>query len=846
MSIEINLNKFDRGYLYPIVLTFKAGFATILYLKNMPKEFDIRSPISYIRLEGELATNAQSDTDGHIPADDFQETGRKWVDLPVDPITEADLLALPLDKRTETLKNRAFDYYKHWLREDAPQLQKESRTDAIRLGCYLHDISIRNRLTQAESHARTRYEAEKQRIRTQVRSKPAQEKAIQQAYRDIVEPAKIKTVQETTLRDSMLDAFIQDFLLDNSGHQRLLDAASDLAVHTTGFDHSHVQALVEQAGKRISKLNSTEHAAFFGYKQTADSLITLPDTNRLINLIKSAHMDCPDGTLEASLKNASYQLLEFYWRHLDKLQPDEAHPTAAFVYDYALAASLDTSQAYFLNASSWLLRKINGKQNLLADELVQIGLESRNETRIFDRLMRQIFNSPEFSGLEFNNFLIGYNPQVFPLRQAQTQGKYIIGRNYDRFSSLNSLFAFWNSLGLSGFWEQTVFPKLQKALLEGHQVPELRLIQLVQESEEDVGLETYTAIWKKSLFNAHPQILFLDDRISRMMTKKQYRERISRAVGIPTIEVTAESVARDLESLTPDRFTTEQKMVYQTNMLLQLFSENQSPEDIDDSISLHGENTLLISQIRDSNRWFVATNGDRFTSIQNPDLETRNIHSVTFYPDPRVAGYRINIISNIQDSQRRSYETTILMDRNGNLYYENATPIPTSEWVKLPIQNLLLNYLEYITSGRAGTTGAVEPKLADSQSAEAIERQELERKRHQWRNMVSTPKNRITLHSPQAQAHREFVKTVYGIDIYRENLRRWRNRSLKAPKMLDLEQPQIMLLQAWESGELLASLRDPMSAESEDIFEILTFVQGIENPHAPPYEHTYIPVEKNG
>jgi hypothetical protein len=180
------------------------------------------------------------------------------------------------------------------------------------------------------------------------------------------------------------------------------------------------------------------------------------------------------------------------------------------------------------------------------------------------------------------------------------------------------------------------------------------------------------------------------------------------------------------------------------------------------------------------------------------------------------------------------------MDRNGNFYYANAAQIPSAEWLRLSLQQSLFKYLEYITSGRAGTSGAV-PPFFEGSGHETVQRQESERQRHQWRIMKSTPQNRITLHSPQAQEHKEFIRINYGIDIYQENLRRWRNRSLKRPKSLNFTLAPDQLLSEWESGKLMSPYRDPINEASEEVFEILTFVRGIENPNAPPYEHIYEP-----
>lgn len=180
------------------------------------------------------------------------------------------------------------------------------------------------------------------------------------------------------------------------------------------------------------------------------------------------------------------------------------------------------------------------------------------------------------------------------------------------------------------------------------------------------------------------------------------------------------------------------------------------------------ENEALWKQINDFNTWFVSPRGDRFSQHGDPELASRMIQSVTFRIDPDFPReHQAEIwIAGLDDP------LTLWLDTQGNMLGYSRQKFMADVAQRDVFANLLLRRLYFITSGLL----AQDQEVRGPGEEPAPRR--LEFRRAHYMVLQSTPNRVITMQSDTARTHAQEILEDYGIDIYREMLRRRKVGSL--------------------------------------------------------------------
>ncbi|MCL4338117.1 hypothetical protein M1271_00330 [Patescibacteria group bacterium] len=797
-----------------------------------PVEIPIQNPVSEVQIEERDRLDGQGrerhatgkfayvlvkkDGKFHLSSESF----------PVTPVQPDDHLAsLPFPASIEATYKLSQQTWKYFIETRLPSIFiKDShppqpvKAETFKLATLLLDISNRKKGTNI-------YERHKEAVGSKYRADLAsaggkrarlgiKNRLIQERDRTLSEiDAKIS--KEKTLINSGCDLMIKEFLTTDGGVEKLRLAIADLKNAVSDSESAegqiisdvHFSYLFDAVAERLRDLPKGVHLRYFGYKETPHHLLF--DQRGILTQNIGAAFENTSSATDVRIRNISRALLDYYARNVENLFSlrDEPQPYSAFVYDFFFAAASLKDPQLFLDASDWLFQKnrLGEKraEGRLVDEIKSNAIPSIEEMlKAYERL-NIAFSAKPRTGLQSDLIgFIGSPPPDFVsdwIREHKKQ-HVAIGFSNDRLDGLWSAFRILGKAGRKDLYSDSgVMHEMAKALVaklaEGR--TSVSASDIVRDSEALVYINRAVKTWRNTLAMVDPQMRTLDALATNLMDIDLYSEIIGRIVNLSQTQLRQKNLY--IDALTDDvvrGMEPEMRRIYSDNLfILSLTAESntQTPENMTEEKEYCEK---LAADIRDRNEWFVAPWGDAFTLTDgnNLDLRDQHITSLVFYPDRLTQGHKVVISTDIvSKSEGKPLQLEFYIDREGNLYHGNRQPVTIHLWALSPFSKLLLERINFITSGVLSKN--MEVVLPTITSRIAGQERKVSHIRPHWRHLFSTPVRPITLQSDSAQEHAAWVENVYGIKIYDENLRR---RDAGLLKFTDVEKEYITFVKEFD------------------------------------------------
>lgn len=707
--------------------------------------------------------------------------------IPVKPLTDASIAALPFSERVQKIERLA-PYSLPFLQEAFDIPVEEVRPETLALARILHDVETRTweigYYSSLKNKARSQYEAEKRDIRAGKKGHRAIDKKVAEASEKFQErgselDSKVKASE--TLRNTIIDNFIIDTLLTPEGSDEFLLATADLQEQSY-ITEKQVIDLLKAVRERLNTMDPRT-VSNLRYKDFEGNLVTAQQAAPLSHLVKVAFSQ--NGTeVKHALSDTAKSLLDFYWKNNRAVtHPEDKTPRIAVIYDILLAATSSGDPTLVKPAVGFVQAKIEqDRESFYAEFLAGVGLYSE-EAKIIEDIFSDLKKTMIMKwddGLEesakdmtWSHFMAGYfsnDERANEFNPEKIGGKY--GTYTDRILAISTFSSVAKALGLD-----YTFVSLMSRM--SRERPRLLSNSLMKKDDVDIVSEFMTA-----MATFFPDTISLVDELQGFMDKDTYFETYGELHrGEPRSFPDSRSRQswvnidpRDpINDMPIDDDLAREKGIAM-KLLYAIFADS-GIRGMDNLVEVSLENERLTKLIRDTNLWFVAEQGDQFNVLKNPELANYSIKSVTIYPMPDYQGERIVIKTDIQSPDHTNKSVELTLARNGKVLLYGDSPTPHS-WLEIGMTNFLLKRVHFITSGLLGERGGHEiPE--DYESG-----QPTEVRRSHWRILTSNGNRKYTLNSPQAQAHAEFVKETYGLDIYEENLRRRIAGTLKPNQVL--------------------------------------------------------------
>lgn len=689
--------------------------------------------------------------------------GQQLREIPIEPLTDSRLADLPLAERAKILKNMQGVYTRPSLERQFHYGLGKVDSATLQLAASIVDFKEKQeefgQVQERRSAVKTEYELEKQAIRRRERGRKKIELKVVEANATWQTKDKSLAEEERTqkiLKDTLVDIFIRDLFLQENGQSRLLLVVEDL-VSQSSFTREDVSTLLRQASLKLRSRELLEDASFLQYKEGTDNFIQAGEAKILRQIVETAFSEISSNNpLSWQLKQASLDLLDFYWKNCESLfGKDEKTPRLAFIDDIFSAACLTEKITIVEQAIDYIWDKLKDKRIL---SLVEREYEEaiRISSVALPRIVKKIENDhkslfPSESAARFflkvdREYLQYWNPQ---------ERHCFIDKYFDRLGDLNALSVLASSFAKKEKTFSRWDTEKQVADIDGHRM-----------------LNDYHDTLSGTLQVFFPQAIKLNFLIDEILSKKDYvKARVVRFgedgaffnANIDTLEQKQRKFLRlkkILEIVHPAlREGTEEKGI------TELIFSNFGLETVGEIKIISKQKEMLFRQIRDQNLWFVAENGDQYSIDMNPELSNYSIKKLTFYPYSKDGGWRVDIVTELIDKDGNPASMTYYIDRNGQFSSKSNKILKLPLWLCLPFEKFILERLHFITSG-------VLSQRDHHGLGEREETREMEARRSHWRTLVSTPERVYTLTSSAAKRHADYVLETYGIDIYQENLRR--------------------------------------------------------------------------
>ncbi len=763
---------------------------------------ELRKPIGFFTLpfnEADIIVGPRSDgkegNERFLPTSKFRRD-RDYLKLKLDYQTvspvfpDARIANLPLEQRVIEAKRLAYDYWVPYFHEGAAtslfRLEEDHlswealRPDSLNLAVLLLDFKNRDKGVRiTEKNIRM------------IRAKYRHPGQIHEDDQRRISALQQRTEQEKILRDAMLDVFTKDYFLKATGVESLRSSVYDIMTHTNLITEDDIQSLLQATTTRLAHLdNSENHARYFAYKTTEGYLSSTEQAAILRQNIEALHSE-PQNAIDKTITITAKGVLQFYWNNLDQIfSKDEKAPMVAFVYDYLYSASLSSDLNLFLSASDWVL----GKSRLLRERNKNRFSAEIRSCRAYaesDSLyaLQRLAVAADYNGKSLDNFINHPTPVFLNGWIDEHRRVSVIGHHSDMLDSLQSAFALLAQHGRHDLYQQSgiyqdIVRDLQmdtdlRRLIAGIDRP------LIAKLERERGWNTLMSDlfrFRNIITAYNPDFILLDALVSNMMDRSVYIARLASIAQLP--QMADRTVYADtLEKTDFAQYGEPARTVYRTNILLYHMFMAEQGKSLEELTREKAANASLVDKITNSNMWFVAVNGDCFSDRLNPELVLLGITALIFYPDTLTGGYKIRLKTKILNEKSKKWlrnDIDIFMAEDGGLFYgfteEDTKYRPTMmlpQWITIPLEKLISERLEFITSGRASTY--TEPKGNDERKGAPSDQ---EAKRSFWRLLTSTPARPITLQSESAKQHAIEVLRDHGRDIVQVNIDRKRALTL--------------------------------------------------------------------
>lgn len=691
-------------------------------------------------------------------------------EIPVHPLTSTDIASMPLVERVAKVKDIQLAYARPHLVELFPHSLREVRPDALNLAATISDIQSKD--LQIKYYEVRRKELETERIgevqairqgqRGRRRIEPKIQTAVKQ-WQDKDEPLKQEQEAIKILRETTIDGFIKDVFFEENGPERFLLAAQDLRSQTP-LTSNDIVSLLSMASERLRSLRSPEHARFFKYKEGTDNFVTEDDAWVLKQVINVTFGDTDrHNKIATQLQDTARDLLDFYWTNIDILyrsndklayENGEKTPRLALFYDLLFSSMLQEDVDLTRETLKHVWSKIDTAVEAFRKEH---GIAYLIGAQEHQRLLQIIIDDCESSRFGQNpaDFILSADDQYFQKWDPTAERHCFEGKYFDRVDSFGSgcLLAadMFNLRPYHDIW------------IHGDNKLVLAVGEAILTRYLGIG-PMFTQVLYTRFTSSYP----LSGMIANSLGKKSFVTTIKQQGNRTDLFEASnrderQQIITDLRKKLRSTYSTYRTHADLLNIVSLLFS-NTGVEGVMDMRRSSRENRELFKRIQDMNLWFVVTHGDQFNIRLNPDQANHSVESVTFYPDARSRGWRIELVTNLTDSNNKSLTVSFILNSKGKLLDMSRDRVRFPAWFQIPFETFLLKRLWFITSGVLGDR-------AVQKHGEEVG-YPVEVRRSHWRVLTSTEDRVYTLTSEAARHHAEYVLDTYGIDIYAENLRR--------------------------------------------------------------------------
>lgn len=731
------------------------------------------------------------------------------------PLTDTRLAGLPLAERANHLKGMILGNWQFYVQETYPHMfidppkpgekretaPKPKIPEAMLLQCILLDLNWNtDRVNEANvrvAAAETNYRQTRNEIKEgKLGNKriPIKLEAHRKTWDPILKTERTNLATQETLRLTDIDIFIHEFFISPNGPTRLSLAIQELAVNT-GISKERIDALLEEAKKRLDTAKGEEYVQYFGYKQGSDNLSTPEAMNVLHqNIIFGMNKDDPKRhPIDRQIGEVSEKVLGFYTRNIDHLYPPvEQTPAIALFYDVCIAAGLNLDRKLFFQVGDWLLKHDKLMDKLRREYFPMYQSMVKEEADAFVRLTDLTkdeepkaatdlgYKMDTESDEEKERISDTTNMRVSAVWEQENQKRYIIGTNFDRFMSLESTFNLLASENRPNIYYEMAH---KTTVDRPRQLAELEAFRKLYNQP--------MLMWRKYIAMYNPGIYLLDTSASAMMDKAQYLKEIGQLLDVSAKDLADKDWHIRHFQETKSIFMDDATLIYGTNGFLLTTLAESAPNTASEILDLQDINEDSIQKIR-RNMHFVAVNGDRFSGYNDLQLQSLGIDSLTLYPDSQIpgGGWKATCTTSIYGAEN-PVQVAIFIDRKGKLYYGNRQPLMTPVWLYAQTQKIILDRLGFITSGQADK----KPKTGKTKES-SIRSESGERKttRPEWRYLRPNVSGiQYTMDSNDVREHAKEVLDTYGIDIWEEiqERRKWplEKGGLKANEFVTFVRP---------------------------------------------------------
>lgn len=727
------------------------------------------------------------------------------VGVPIVPLTDIDLAALPIGQRVDTIRERMQAYQRPALggftsRKTGKEIKgkfsvplERVRPDTLALATIMEDLATKDwekqysqqRLEDAQRVHQERLKKIRSDVLLDRRKKERAEQAENQQWPTIKGSLTPIIEARESLSQTVLDVFIKDYLLTAAGPQKFLLAASELVL-ASDYQETDIISFLERVQKRLRNLHklSDKEITFFAYKPDRYNLRTEEAARPLQQIIELAIGSTENKSrVEDILAQIGQTAVDLYWQDYKRFFPEEETPLLGFIHDYFLAATLSSDRKEFLAAANYIWPRLLKKRGQFNTQISIANWHGLQEEGQLDLELQAEYRrqQPDVSLEDFIERIgIPYLNTHSPLSPDHP---YFVGLYYDRIIGLVSAFNLAEDMGR----ENMIKPTEVKAI---KQVGELA--PTVFEKLQLLRSEKLSLLWSHLLQTVFPQALTLDNTSTKLFSRpvflKEKGQLVALAGDMPSeslsqrpshLRYIEEALSREREHLLPLHAIE----ILKTNGLMHwLFVEEPMTVAKEDEIETI--NRQLWRKIKYENLWLVPEWGIKFTDIYDSQLQQLGIEELFFFPDAQSAGHKI-IISTNAEVDGRKLKAVLYLDNQGRLLYENKAAVSLPHWIMISLNNLLLSRLEFITSAKARKK-VMRPKAAGQ---EAILVDVVLQNIGHWRLLTSRPDTIYTLMSRNARLHAAFIQENYGKDIYEENAERRRAGTLQPGQVITFVKP---------------------------------------------------------
>lgn len=445
------------------------------------------------------------------------------------------------------------------------------------------------------------------------------------------------------------------------------------------LDSTDLVWFLDTVKSRLPDFDLPDQVRYLSYKNDPYNLRSAETVQVLENLLRLAFSDyltadkIKEDSFSDQIRDIAQNLLEYYWKNAAKLSAPntEPAPLTAFTYDTLAAAMWSGDPDLFEKTSNWLTAKLNNKTVIrkLSEEMDLVHKRYTEELKQTAARLRDDFeqeqpeevtlapSDPDPREVAFMKFIAQPDEKYVKKWGESTNGNYVVGKYYDRYIGLTSIFDLLDKMDKVPFWNN-ISSRLDA--LSGKRLARVVYLQRGKLITEPIELPPHETVmvWRMIYESRNPVAQTIEMQVANFSEKDIYHQRaLESAISLKTTTalryVDLDQFADELKDPVIFEISDFIKVIFSLRLWMEGVFVKEAPSSREKTVALMEKNRNAKWRIANLNDWFVSSNGDRFSTKHNPEFNSKRLNGSLFIlillpAHMEVTGWRSKLIFQTQ------------------------------------------------------------------------------------------------------------------------------------------------------------------------------------------------------